>query len=256
MTVNVTPVNDAPTASHRTVTTNEDTARVLAVADFGFSDVDTGDTLQAVTVTTLPAAGSLKLNGVAVTASQSISVADLSAGKLVFTPAANANGAAYASFGFKVSDGTALSASAYTMTANVTPVNDAPTASHRTVTTNEDTARVLAVADFGFSDVDTGDTLQAVTVTSLPAAGSLKLNGVAVTASQSISVADISAGKLVFTPAANANGSGYASFGFKVSDGTALSAVGLQHDRQCHAGSRRPDAHWRRGQRHARWRFD
>ncbi|MEF8747646.1 MAG: cadherin-like domain-containing protein [Candidatus Accumulibacter propinquus] len=224
MTVNVTPVNDAPTASHRTVTTNEDTARVLAVADFGFSDVDTGDTLQAVTVTTLPAAGSLKLNGVAVTASQSISVADLSAGKLVFTPAANTNGAAYASFGFKVSDGTALSASAYTMTVNVTPVNDAPTASHRTVTTNEDTARVLAVADFGFSDVDTGDTLQAVTVTTLPAAGSLKLNGVAVTASQSISVADLSAGKLVFTPAANTNGAAYASFGFKVSDGTALSA--------------------------------
>jgi Ca2+-binding RTX toxin-like protein len=224
MTVNVTPMNDAPTASHRTVTTNEDTARILAVADFGFSDVDSGDTLQAVTVTSLPAAGSLRLNGVAVTASQSISVADITAGKLVFSPAANANGAGYASFGFKVSDGTALSDSAYSMTVNVTPVNDAPTASHRTVTTNEDTARILAVADFGFSDVDSGDTLQAVTVTSLPAAGSLRLNGVAVTASQSISVADITAGKLVFSPAANANGSGYASFGFKVSDGTALSA--------------------------------
>jgi hypothetical protein len=49
------------------------------------------------------------------------------------------------------------------------------------------------------------------------------LNGVAVTAGQVISVADLSAGKLVFTPAANANGAGYASFGFKVSDGTALS---------------------------------
>jgi hypothetical protein len=258
LTVTINGTNDAPTASHRTVTTNEDTARILAVADFGFSDVDTGDTLQAVTVTSLPAAGSLKLNGVAVTASQSISVADLIAGKLVFTPAVNANGAAYASFGFKVSDGTALSDAAYTMTVNVTPVNDAPTASHRTVTTNEDIARVLAVADFGFSDVDTGDTLQAVTVTTLPTAGSLKLNGVAVTASQSISVADLSAGKLVFTPAANANGSGYASFGFKVSDGTALSAsaytmtaLSASGDRQRHAGSRRPDAHWRRGQRHA-----
>jgi Ca2+-binding RTX toxin-like protein len=224
MTANVTSVNDAPTASNRTITTNEDTARALAVADFGFADVDTGNTLQSVTLTSLPTAGSLQLNGLAVTASQVISVADLSAGKLVFTPAANANGTGYASFGFKVSDGTALSASAYTLTAHVTAVNDAPTASNRTITTNEDTARALAVADFGFADVDTGNTLQSVTLTSLPTAGSLKLNGLAVTASQVISVADLSAGKLVFTPAANANGTGYASFGFKVSDGTALSA--------------------------------
>jgi Ca2+-binding RTX toxin-like protein len=213
----------APTGSNPTIATEEDTARVLVVADFGFQDVDTGDNLRSVTLTSLPTAGSLQLSGVAVTASQVIPVADLAAGHLIFTPAANANGDAYTSFGFKVSDGAALS-DAYTMTVNVSAVNDAPTASHRTLTTNEDTARILAVADFGFSDVDSGDTLRAVTVTSLPAAGSLKLNGVAVTASQSISVADITAGKLVFTPAANANGAGYASFGFKVSDGTALSA--------------------------------
>jgi VCBS repeat-containing protein len=185
VTVTINGTNDAPTASHRTVTTNEDTARILAVADFGFSDVDTGDTLQAVTVTSLPAAGSLKLNGVAVTANQSGHRRRHHRRQTRLHPAANANGAGYASFDFKVSDGTALSDSAYTMTVNVTPVNDAPTASHRTVTTNEDTARILAVADFGFSDVDTGDTLQAVTVTSLPAVGSLKLNGVAVTANQS-----------------------------------------------------------------------
>jgi hypothetical protein len=78
------------------------------------------------------------------------------------------------------------------MTANVTAVNDAPTASNRTITTNEDTARALAVADFGFSDVDAGNTLQSVTLTSLPTAGSLKLNGVAVTAGQVVSVADLS----------------------------------------------------------------
>jgi Ca2+-binding RTX toxin-like protein len=225
LTANVTAVNDAPTASNRTITTNEDTARALAVADFGFADVDPGNTLQSVTLTSLPTAGSLKLNGLAVTAGQVVSVADLTAGHLIFTPAANANGLGYASFSFKVSDGTALSASAYTLTAHVTAVNDAPTASNRTITTNEDTARALAAADFGFADVDPGDTLQSVTLTSLPTAGSLKLNGLAVTAGQVISVAEISAGKLVFTPAANANGSAYASFGFKVSDGTALSAV-------------------------------
>jgi len=225
MTVDVTAVNDAPTASNRTIATNEDVARVLAVGDFGFSDVDAGDSLQSVTLASLPAAGSLKLNGLAVTANQVVTAADLTAGKLVFTPAADANGAGYASFGFKVSDGIALSASAYTMTVNVTPVNDAPTASNRTITTNEDVAKVLAVSHFGFADVDAGNTLQSVTLTSLPAAGSLKLNGVAVTANQIVTAADLTAGKLIFTPAANANGAGYASFGFKVSDGTALSAL-------------------------------
>jgi Bacterial Ig-like domain/Cadherin-like domain/Bacterial Ig domain/RTX calcium-binding nonapeptide repeat (4 copies) len=223
-TIIVNSINDAPTAQNVTLTTNEDTARVLAVADFGFSDVDAGNTLKSVTLTSVPAAGSLKLNGVAVKANQVVTASDLAAGKLVFSPAANANGSGYASFGFKVSDGNALSASAYTATVNVTAVNDAPTAQNVTLTTNEDTARVLTVADFGFSDVDAGDSLKSVTLTSVPAAGSLKLNGVAVTANQLVTAADLAAGKLVFSPAANANGNGYASFSFKVSDGNALSA--------------------------------
>jgi hypothetical protein len=85
-------VNDAPTASHGTITTNEDTARALAVADFGFADVEAGNTLQSVTLTSLPTAGSLKLNGVAVTANQVIIRRRHRRRQLVFTPAANANG--------------------------------------------------------------------------------------------------------------------------------------------------------------------
>ena len=48
----------------------------------------------------------------------------------------------------------------------------------------EDTAYTFAAADFGFTDPnDTpANALAAVKVTSLPAAGSLKLNGVAVAA--------------------------------------------------------------------------
>ena len=44
-----------------------------------------------------------------------------------------------------------------------------------------------------------------------------------------MSVADISAGKLKFTPAANANGAGYATFTFQVQDdgGTANGGVDL-----------------------------
>ena len=49
------------------------------------------------------------------------------------------------------------------------------------------------------------------------AAGSLALSSVAVSAGQEIATAGL--GNLTFTPAANANGVGYASFTFLVQDG-------------------------------------
>ena len=86
-------------------------------------------------------------------------MADITGGKLKFTPAANANGAAYASFTFQVQDdgGTAnggvdLDQSPNTITINVTSVNDAPAGTNKTVTTLEDTAYTFTAADFGFTD--------------------------------------------------------------------------------------------------------
>ena len=125
----VRAANTAPTALNSTVTTNEDTAYTFGVGDFNFSDTDAGDGLASVEITSLPASGkgSLMLDGSAVTADQVVSRADIDADELVYTPPANANGDDYASFGFKVSDGTDESASAYTMTIDVTAVNDAAT---------------------------------------------------------------------------------------------------------------------------------
>ncbi len=127
-TLAVTAVNDAPTAANKTLTTLEDTALTVSAADFGFSDVE-GNTLEKVMITTLSVNGTLNYNSIAVTLNQEITKADLDAGKLTFTPAENANGDAYASFGFKVSDGTVYSAAANTLTVDVNAVNDAPTIS-------------------------------------------------------------------------------------------------------------------------------
>ncbi len=229
MTVNVTSVNDAPVGTSKTVTTLEDTAYTFTAADFGFTDPsDTpANALLAVEITTLPGAGTLTDNGVAVTAGQFVTASDISGGKLVFTPVANANGAGYASFTFQVEDdggtsngGSNLDGTPRTMTVNVTSVNDAPVGTNKTVTTLEDTAYTFTAADFGFSDPnDTpANAILAVEITTVPGAGTLTDNGVAVTAGQFVSVSDISAGKLVFTPAANANGTGYASFTFQVED--------------------------------------
>ena len=153
-----------------------------------------------------------------------VTKAQLDGGELEFTPAADENGAGYASFTFKVSDGTEESAATYTMTIDVTAVNDAPEGADRTVTTDEDTAYTFAAEDFGFTDGD-GDALASVTVVTVPAAGSLTLDGTAVTADAEVTKTQLDGGELEFTPAADENGAGYASFTFKVSDGTDESAA-------------------------------
>jgi Tol biopolymer transport system component len=150
--ISVTPVNDAPTAANNTVVTNEDTDYVFTAADFNFSDVD-GDTLASVQITSLESAGSLQLSGVDVTLNQVISKADIDAGNLTFTPAADANGAGYASFGFSVNDGTVDSASSYTMTVDVTAANDAP-AGLPVVTGTITEDEVLTADTGGISDAD------------------------------------------------------------------------------------------------------
>ena len=129
---------------------------------------------------------------------------------------ANANGTAYASFTFQVQDdgGTAnggvdLDPTPNTMTVDVTSVNDAPSGASNTVTTLEDTAFVFAESDFGFSDANDNPAngLLAVTITTLPGAGTLTDNGIAVTAGQSIPLADITGGLLIYAPPPNGAGS-------------------------------------------------
>src|SRR5207247_1935712 len=130
----------------------------------------------------------------------------ITAGKLVFTPAANANGSPEASFTFQVQDdggtgngGVDLDQSPNTMTINVTSVNDAPVGADTTVSTSEDTAYTFTAANFALTDPNDSpaNNLLAVKITTLPSAGSGTLtdNGVAVSAGQFISVADITAGK-------------------------------------------------------------
>ena len=127
VTINLTNVNDAPTGADATITIPEDMAQRLTTANFGFSDVDVGDSLSAVRIETLPSAGTLTLSGVAVTAGQVISVADMTAGNLVFMPAADANGMDYARVTFSVRDShNTYDLAPHTLTINVAAVNDAP----------------------------------------------------------------------------------------------------------------------------------
>lgn len=124
-TVYVTNINEAPTAADNTLTTNEDSSYTLTLSDLGYSDQE-GVALSQIQISTLPAEGTLKLNGSAVTADQVISKADIDAGLLTFEPDTHEAGDSYASVGFKVHDGNSYSGE-YNLTFNVTPVSDGVT---------------------------------------------------------------------------------------------------------------------------------
>ena len=169
--------NNAPSGTNKTQTILEDTNHTFSIADFGFADPgdSPGNNLLAVTITTLPTAGSLTLSGAAVTASQSITAADITAGKLVFQPAANANGAAYANFTFQVQDdggtsngGVDLDPTPNTFTFNVTAVSDPPVNSvPGAQSTNEDTTKVFSAANgnaISITDLDAGGANNQVTL--------------------------------------------------------------------------------------------
>ncbi len=185
-------------------------------------------------ITTLPAAGTLFLGATPVVAGQEIPAAQL--GSLSFVTAANGSGSPYASFSFQVRDdggtdngGVDLDPIANTITINVTPVNDAPAGTDKTITAQEDLPFGFAATDFGFTDPnDTpANSLQSVVITTLPAAGSLLLAGNPVLAGQEIPAGLL--GSLTYTAPANANGSNFASFTFQVRDdgGTANGGVDL-----------------------------
>ena len=227
-TTTATPVNDAPTASAKTVSIDEDTAYIFKEDDFGFASVKSGATLGHVKITALPGPnqGTLSVGGTAitgVTTPRQVTKTGLDAGNLTYTPPANANGAAFATFAFKVNDGVADSDMAYTITINVNAVNDPLTGSDKTVSTDEDTAYIFKEADFAFSDVDAGAELNHVKITALPGPnqGTLSVGGTAIASvSPPRQVTKAELGSLAYTPPANANGAAFATFAFKVSDGT------------------------------------
>ena len=119
-------------------------------SDFAFSDTDNGDALVSVKVAALPVEGKLALNDTDVTAGDVVAAASL--GGLVFTPAPNGNGTGYASFTFKVSDGVSESVT-YTMTINVTALNDAATG-QPSISGTARVGRTLTALTSGIADVD------------------------------------------------------------------------------------------------------
>ncbi|WP_177408890.1 immunoglobulin-like domain-containing protein, partial [Pseudomonas sp. R9(2017)] len=151
-TVNVVAVNDAPVSTGGVATGVEDTALVLNWSNFNVTDVDSPTSSLGVTITQLPTLGTLQYNNgtawVNVTVNQTVSQADIAAGKLKFVPLANQSGADgyggtgvgnnqadYAQIKFKPTDGMTPGTET-TLKVDITPVADAPTLSIGSNTVN------------------------------------------------------------------------------------------------------------------------
>ncbi|WP_311567953.1 tandem-95 repeat protein [Photobacterium arenosum] len=148
VTVTVTPVADAPVATADVGSTDEDTLVVLDVLA-NDSDVDTGDTLNAasLTVVTQPTHGATTVEN----------------GKIHYQPGANYVGTDTLSY--TVQDSTGLVSNTAQVTVNVAGVNDAPITVADGLATNEDESGVIDVLA-NDSDIDgslNASTLQVIT---------------------------------------------------------------------------------------------
>ncbi len=233
LTISVTPVNDAPVDANETNTVSEDTT--LNVADGATGDLLNNATdvdSSTLTISGFSVAGQggpfVVGTGYAIAGVGTITIN--ANGSYSFAPAANFVGT-IPLITYTVSDG-AGGTDTSTLTLTMVAANDAPAGTDNTVTINEDTAYTFSAGAFGFTDPnDTpANAFQAVIITTLlPASeGTLLLNGTAVTAGQTIAVADIP--NLVFQPAANVNGSSVGSFTFQVVDNGGTANGGLDTD--------------------------
>lgn len=231
VSVAVTAVNDAPQLAGLITDASftEDTAANLDLSASTLSDVDTTG---SVTLTLTASAGSLSASsggGVTVGGSTTTAltltgtIADidtfLNGANITHAPGENLAGNDAATVSLSINDG-GTDTDLGSVNIDITPVNDAPTAADDTVNISYNGTHTFTAADFGFSDVDTGDSLQSVRIDTVPAAGILTLNGNAVSNGDVISSADINATLLQFSPSSGESGSGYATLQFTVNDGT------------------------------------
>ena len=237
ITFDVVSVNDAPQAAPTDVSILENNSHVFSRSDFGFSDEHDGDNFTAVLITNTPLNGTLTLNNSPVTTGSSIAITDIDSGNFLFTPAQNDHGLNYANLEFNVQDdgdtdnnGRDVSILPSALSINVLSVNNEPSGADSTVSLSEDNTLTIETSHFGFSDIVEGDNFQAVKILNQAGNGRFDLAGIEVTSGQLISVTDINAGNLQYTPTADSFGAVHDQIIFQVQDDGGTDNGGIDLD--------------------------
>ncbi|MGI9517877.1 MAG: tandem-95 repeat protein, partial [Pirellulaceae bacterium] len=253
--VTIYPVNDQPNGFDNTVSANEDTDHVFDPADFSWTDNE-GHGLSAVVITSLPGTGTLYLDingdGVAdtgelISASDSVSMTDIAAGRLKFKPLANENGAGYTSFTFQIQDdggtsngGNDTDSSPNTMTIDVTPVNDAPVLSNNGASLGEGGTENIDAAELAATDQDNSALQLVYTVTTSPGNGFLALASAPTTPVTTFTQSDIDGGQLIYVHDGTETTTD--SFIFDLTDGNGATVSAQQFDLTIAASNDAPTA--------------
>ena len=207
-----------PTGADNTVSTNEDIDYNFVESDFGYNDIDLDGFFQIrVTITT--STGTLYLDGntdgivdggEVIGNNTNILVTNFN--NLKFKPAADASGANYDFFRFRVDDNNdGFSAATYRMQIDVTAVNDAPVVTTNTgITLNEAATEGIDQIELETTDVEQNANNLTYTVTSGPTHGALNL--------MSFTQQQINTGSVNYTHDGTETTSD--AFNFTVDDGT------------------------------------
>lgn len=131
-------------------------------------------------------------------------------------------------FDWTFNDGSGASNSAVTGTSTVNGISianqNAPVAGDIAIDSIEDTNYIFKLTDFKFSDGDSNDALQSVKINVPANQGRITLTSLDgrpthdIQSTEAIDVSDIAAGRLIFTPVADAFGAAASKFTYTVSD--------------------------------------
>jgi hypothetical protein len=208
--------NTSPSEAINTgLTIVRDTTRVLHSQNLLYSDAEQPDSQIVYTISHLPTAGVLKLAGVAMSVGTIFTQASIDAGLLSYE--AITTGSANGTFGFFVTDGAGGYVGGKTFAINITP-DSAPVGAVNTgLTVLRGTAVRIESFNLLYGDAEQPDSQIVYTIDTLPAAGALRLNGVALTIGGHFNQVDLDVGRVSYVH--QPSGPTSASFGFSVSDG-------------------------------------
>ncbi|MDJ0833996.1 MAG: cadherin-like domain-containing protein [Gammaproteobacteria bacterium] len=182
-TINVSPANDAPTATNTSQGWLYTEGFAVDLIDIVVTDPDNGDTITATLTLADTSTGSLSANDGASydgvsgiwTISDSVANVNTALANLVFTP--NTNNDINTSLNVHIEDAAGAGPADTTIALDVTPVDDPPTATNlnQSLAYNQGDA-VVAINDIVVTEVDTGDSITATLTLLDTSTGTLSAN--------------------------------------------------------------------------------
>ena len=228
LTVNVNDLNDAPTVATNTGTTVLEgaTGTAITTAMLNEGDVDDSGTGLTYTITNVTDNGTMYLAGFgALGLNDTFTQADIDAGDVTYDH--NGSETNSDAFSFSLADGLEDGATAATGTFNITitPVNDEQSLdTNGGLTLNEGATGTITASELATSDADHAAAQIVYSVDTASTNGTLMLNWVALSASDTFTQADIDAGLVTYRHDGGETTSD--TFDFTVDDGTGTSTSG------------------------------